>query len=186
MARLIALLMLVLPSLSLAHEMGEEPGGLVSGLLHPLVGMDHLLAALAIGLWAGSLAGRKAWILPLAFSLATLTSAALGPGIAPFAVAEMALAMSVLVLGLMAAVQSPPRLAAGILMAASVGLLHGHAHGTEGMGLSLQAGYLAGLATSTWGLHAVGLLVTRRIPLMGMRLLGGSIALAGASLALAL
>jgi urease accessory protein len=176
--------LLVLPSIAFAHQTNGETGRWIDGLLHPLLGPDHLLAALALGLWAGAMAGRKAWLLPLSFSLALLAGAALGPLLASFPVAELAIALSVLVLGLLAVARSMPGLPLALGAASLIGLLHGHAHGVEGLGSTGQAGYALGLTASTWGLHALGLLAAHRLPRLAVRLLGGSIALAGAGMML--
>ncbi|HEV7268257.1 MAG TPA: HupE/UreJ family protein [Falsiroseomonas sp.] len=153
-------LALFAPASALAHTGLGHAHGLVAGLLHPLGGLDHLVAMLALGVWAGILGGKARLQLPLAFLSAMAAGAALGMAGVVLPLVEAGILASVIVLGaLVAAWCSLPAVAALPLVAA-FGLLHGHAHGTELPGGAL--GYAAGFLVATAALHATGLLLTIR------------------------
>ncbi len=168
------LLILVSP-IAFAHGDYQGHGELLDGLLHPLLGLDHLLVALAIGLWVARLAGdtrplRSPYLLVLALTLTMLLAAWLGKSIQLFdglsALIEPGIAVSLLALGLLLArpAAMPPLIVFALLPVLVVA--HGLAHGTEG---SVAAGmaYLAGLGVVTFGLHALGLwLAPRMTPLL--------------------
>lgn len=180
---LLSALLVAMPAAVLAHE--GHGSGFLSGLGHPVGGMDHLLAMLAVGLWAAMLGGRALWALPLAFVGAMLAGGMLGLAGLPLPGVEPMILASVVLLGVAAALalRLPPGWAA--LAVAAFGLFHGHAHGAEGpeTGLAL---YAAGFALATMGLHLVGLaigLALNRLAGSGtLRLLGVGTALGGLSL----
>ena len=62
-----------------AHTFGAQGAGLTAGLVHPFMGLDHLLAMIAVGIWAGQLGGRAVWIVPLTFVSVMTAAAGLGP-----------------------------------------------------------------------------------------------------------
>ncbi|MGD9708396.1 MAG: HupE/UreJ family protein [Halothiobacillaceae bacterium] len=169
-------LLLLLPMLAQAHGLHDHGGGLLAGLAHPLLGLDHLLAALAVGLWAGAAAGPARLGLPLAFTLILLFAAAFGHGgtssLAPWI--EPGIASSLLALGLMLVMRVTPHpvLAAPLLVLLAV--THGLAHGTEGPSADLTA-YLTGLGATTLGLHLVGLTLARLLPEGITRLAGAGV-----------
>lgn len=138
-----------------AHTMSA--GGFASGLAHPLLGWDHMLAMLAVGVWAAELGGRAMWKVPAAFVLAM----ALGMGVALGGVTlsgvEGWIATSVLVIGLLLA--APRGVAGGIaaVIVAVFAIFHGYAHGAA---LALSASplaYMAGLMLTTVCLHLTGI-----------------------------
>jgi urease accessory protein len=158
-ARLAALpaALLLLPHAALAHPGHGAATGAEAGFLHPLMGADHILAMVAVGLLAALRGGRALWALPLAFL--TLMSVGAGLGMAGVALpyAETGIALSIVVFGLAAIVGLRAPVA---LLAALVGVFavfHGHAHGAEmpetASGLSFGLGFLAATAL----LHAAGL-----------------------------
>lgn len=173
-----------LPLAALAHTGADAGGhhGLVAGLLHPLTGLDHLAAMLAVGLWSGSTA-RRAWVAPLAFANLLLLGALLPLAGGQLPAVEPMIAVSLLVLGLLlAARQALPAPAAAALVG-GFALFHGAAHGTELAGGAALAGMLA----STVALHVVGLLLGRRLQHQGAgwaRAAGAAVALLGGSLLL--
>jgi urease accessory protein len=127
----------------------------VSGFMHPFVGVDHLLAMLAVGLWAAQLGGRWRWGLPLAF-VGAMTLGGLA-GFAGFALpgVEPMLAASVLVLGLVVALRVQWR-AGGAALVAAFAVFHGIAHAAELPAGAGPAGYAAGFIAATALLHAAG------------------------------
>lgn len=165
---------LLLPGVVMAH-VGGEGHSFVAGVVHPLGGVDHLLAMLAVGLLAGCAGGGMRWVLPAAFVTAMAMGAGLGAnGIeAPFV--EVAIACSLIAFG--AALIARKSLSAPLLVACTAGfaLFHGHAHGTE-MSAGLSAlPYALGFMLATALLHVAGvLLTTTSLPLPTLRKWSGS------------
>ena len=157
--------------------------GHVSGLAHPLTGLDHLLAALCVGIIA--MQRRDAWRLPVTFTLSMLAGMVLASLLPALPGVELGVAGSVLVLGLLAATAAKLPQAAVAATVGGFALLHGHAHGTEGAGLT----YVAGIAFTTLALHFTGVglaLAARRLPGALDRAAGAAIAATGAALLIAL
>jgi urease accessory protein len=168
---------------ALAHS-GTEPHmhGFVAGLAHPLGGLDHLLAMIAVGIWSSLVAGRRVWIVPATFIAAMLAGAGLAQAGMALPAAEAAIAMSVVMLGtLIVAGVSLPAGAGGALVALFA-VFHGYAHGIEATGT--VAGYMAGFAITTAGLHVAGITLGRTIGVVPLasRLLGAGIVASGAYL----
>ncbi len=155
--------LLLLAPAAYAHTHGATLGGFGNGLTHPFRGIDHLLAMLAVGLWASQLGGSAVWKVPLAFVVTLL----LGAGIAvvginlPFA--ETIIAASVVILGLVIALRwrAAPLLAS--LTVALFAVFHGYAHGIELPVAAAVSSYFAGFALATLLLHATGLALGYRL-----------------------
>jgi urease accessory protein len=166
-----------------AHTGVDGAGGLVTGLLHPLLGLDHLLAMVAVGLWAAVAAGRQLWALPLAFVAAMVVGGALGAAGLPLPGMELWIVASVVVLGAVVAfaVNTPTAIAVGTV--ALFALAHGVAHGAEMPATAHGVLYGAGFVGATAALHATGValgLALARLRLdMLTRLGGGAIAATG-------
>ncbi len=182
----LALAAIASPGLALAHPGHAEQAGLLAGILHPLTGIDHLLAMLAVGLWAAQLRSRAALMLPALFPVAMVAGAALAfAGIALPAV-EPVIALSVIVLGaaILARLQLP--LAAGGAMVALFAVAHGYAHGAELPAGGNVAAYAAGFIGSTIALHLLGLFLgladQRRRGGTLLRIGGSAIAVSGLAL----
>lgn len=144
-----------LGSPALAHTGAGEVSGLAAGLSHPIGGLDHLLAMAAVGLWSGAVAGpRRVWVAPVAFVLAMLAGAGLAFTGLALPMVEGMIALSVLLLGLLAALRLRLPLGAGAALVAVFALFHGHAHGTEAAG-GLGT-YILGFALSTAAIQAGG------------------------------
>jgi urease accessory protein len=154
----LAVLTALLPVIAWAHP-GHDPGThpFVSGIAHPLTGLDHVLAMLAIGLWAIQLGRRARWFVPLGFLALMVTGATL-PLTAyvevPFA--ESAVLASVLVTGLLLAASLPVPLWAAVALTGAFGLFHGYAHGAEMPIGASPVAYVAGFALATATLLAAG------------------------------
>lgn len=179
---LIATTLLLSPALAFAHP-GHDHAGVMSGLAHPLFGLDHLLAMVAVGLWAAQQQGTARWALPLTFVATMLFGGLLGFAGIEMPLMETGIAGSVLALGLLVAlaVRPPVAIAAGLtaLFAAS----HGVAHGLELPALSSPWGYAAGFVAATAALHAAGYAVARSLPQAAaplVRIAGVASALTGA------
>lgn len=170
------------PGLALAHP-GHD-GGFFHGLLHPFHGFDHLLAAIAVGIWGAKIGGKAAWALPAAFVGAMLAGGALGFAGIGLPLSEVLVAASVVMLGL--AIATNARFAAP-LGAAVVGIFavfHGGAHGVEAPVASNFATYAMGMVLATLALHMSGVaagLALRARPLV-LRIAAAPIAFAGVAM----
>ena len=142
----------------LPHTYGG--GGILSGFLHPLLGLDHLLAMLAIGFLSAQIGGRAIWSVPTAFVVIMAIGAVLGIAGLNLPLVEYGITGSVVILGVgILAHRGLPEWT-GIIFAAFFGFFHGHAHGTELPALSSTIGlviaYIAGFLVATAGLHVIG------------------------------
>lgn len=147
-----------------AH-IGADAGahhGFLDGLLHPVTGVDHLGAMLAVGLWSAT-ATRRSWLAPVSFALTLLLGALLAQAGWAFPVIEPMIVASLLVLGLLLAVRAQMAPALGAALVGSFALFHGAAHGQELSGAAALFGMVLGTAT----LHAVGWLLGMRLAQRG-------------------
>lgn len=151
---LLAALLAGTGSLALAHVGADGGGhhGFLSGLLHPITGLDHLAAMVAVGVWSAATT-RRFWIAPIAFALTLFAGALLAQGGVAFPAIEPMIAASMLVVGLLLAARAKLPEAAGALLVGAFALFHGAAHGQELGGLAALLGMVAGTAL----LHAVGM-----------------------------
>jgi urease accessory protein len=179
---------LTIASPALAHLDPVAHGSFAAGFSHPLFGADHILAMVAVGLWAALSGGRAVWALPVAFVGAMSVGFALALVGMPLPMVEPMILASVLLLGVLVALSVRLPLGAGAGIVAALALFHGHAHGAE-MGGASAVSYLAGFAVATALLHGAGLLAGGMLARMGGSLLtrgaGAAVALAGSALALA-
>ena len=147
------------PGLASAHTFGAEGAGFTAGFAHPFGGLDHLLAMLAIGVWAAQIGGYARWTVPAA-SLAMIAAGgalgALDPG--PL-VMESAIAGSLIVLGSLIAVGQRFTARTGALIVGLAAVLHGHAHGVEMPEAANLWAYAGGFILATASLHAIGVAV---------------------------
>lgn len=126
------------------------------GFAHPFAGFDHVLAMIAIGVWAAQQGGRALWAIPASFVAAMVAGGALGLAGVTVPMTEPAVALSVLVLAgmVIASVRLP--LAFGATVAAVLALFHGHAHGVEMPPAVSALRFVAGFVAATIGLHVMG------------------------------
>jgi urease accessory protein len=182
----VAAALVLLPGVAFAHSGHGDAAGITHGFMHPLGGLDHVLAMVAVGLYAALLGGRALWLVPATFvAVMALGGAA---GVAGYALpyTEIGIALSVVVFGLAVALHvSLPTLAAMALVGVFA-VFHGHAHGAE-MPQSLSGTeYAAGFLVATALLHgagiALGLGIGKLSEIGGRRVAqaaGGAMALAG-------
>lgn len=159
---------LSLPATALAHT-GDMTHSFLAGALHPLTGLDHLLALLAVGLLAGCSAGRLRWGLPVSFVMSMILGAAVGArGVAvPFV--ELGIALSLVTFGAALAWKQTIRAPLLVAITAGFALFHGHAHGME-MGADHSATlYGVGFVLATTLLHAFGVVLGTRVMLAGQQ-----------------
>ena len=140
-----------------AHTFGSQGAGLMAGLTHPFVGLDHLLAMFAVGIWAGQLGGRAVWLIPLTFVSVMTAAATLASFGLLLPLVEPAIACSVLVLGLLIAgsVRLPTSVCA--LLVSLFAVFHGYAHGLELPQAASPILYGAGFVLATALLHGLGI-----------------------------
>lgn len=152
-------LTLLFTQTAFAHTFGADGVSFYQGFIHPLFGLDHLLAMLAVGIWAAQIGTRARWLIPAAF----LTMLALGGGIGmlgwPLPQVELGIAASVVVFGLLivGAARLPISVSMGI--AGLFALLHGYAHGVEMPQAAAPGLYALGFIASSAMLHGLGAVV---------------------------
>src|SRR5574340_269304 len=131
--------------------------GFAGGLVHPLLGLDHLLAMIAIGLWAAQQGGRALWAIPAAFVGAMVLGGVLAWSGIALPQVEAAIALSVLALGLLVTARRKWTVPAGMALAAGFALFHGYAHGVEMPLATSPALYALGFVLATVFLHGAGI-----------------------------
>jgi urease accessory protein len=172
------------PALAWAHAEQGRAEGLLAGLHHPVSGLDHVLAMIAVGLWGAQLGAPAVWLLPVTFPMVMAFGGMLGLMGVPLPGVEAGIALSGILLGLAVLSEWRPALWAAALIVGFFAIFHGHAHGSD-----LPAGasgllYSIGFVMATGTLHALGICVGviqrwgwGRLVLRGA---GGLVALAGA------
>ena len=154
---LAALVLLCFPETAYGHDDFKAGAGFLEGLLHPVLGLDHFLAMLSVGIVSAQLGGRKIWTIPSMFVLAMICGAVTGVYGQAWPFTEEGIAISVVVLGVaIATVRENGR---GWLVMAAVaffGSLHGHAHGLELPRSADPIYYAAGFVMSTAAIHLLG------------------------------
>jgi urease accessory protein len=173
----------VLTTPALAHTTPGQAQGFVTGFLHPLSGLDHVLAMIAVGIWGAQLKRPAIWILPVAFPLAMSLGGLLGIRGVPLPGVEIAVAASAVVLGIVIALELRPPLWGAALIVSAFAIFHGHAHGTELPKAASPLTYALGFVLATGLLHVSGILIglVDLLPVGGklLRTAGGLIATTG-------
>ena len=176
--------LLLAPACALAHVgQGDIGGGLLAGFLHPIMGPDHVIAMVAVGMWGAQLGAPAIWILPVTFPIVMAFGGVLGALGVPIPGIEIGIAASAIALGGMVAFAARPPLWIAAVLVGIFGIFHGHAHGAELPESANAIAYSIGFVVATGGLHALGILigVANRWP-SGAKLLragGAAIALGG-------
>ena len=154
---LLTLSLLLIPTLAHAHVGIGETSGFLRGMGHPLSGIDHICAMVAVGLWASQMGGRSLWLIPLTFLFVMATGGLLGMSGVTLPFVEQGITASVLILGVFIAAAIRMPLAASVTLVGLFALCHGHAHGAEmpasASGLQFAMGFV--LATAVF--HALGI-----------------------------
>ena len=174
---------MLLPSTAAAHTQGGEALGFFSGLAHPVSGVDHVLAMVAVGLWGAQLGSPAIWILPVTFPMVMAFGGTLGlmglqlPGI------EICIALSAIALGFMVLREAQPNLLAAAFLVGFFAIFHGHAHGTELPPGANGMLYSIGFVIATGTLHAAGIAIglVHRWPVgrLALRAAGALVSLGG-------
>ncbi|MGI4793679.1 MAG: HupE/UreJ family protein [Janthinobacterium lividum] len=140
-----------------AHTEVSVPGGLLSGFMHPLSGLDHLVAMVSVGLWGAMLGAPAIWVLPIAFPLVMAFGAVLGVVGVPVPPPELMIALSAVVLGLAVAFAARAPLWIAAIIVSVFAIFHGYAHGQELPEISNALAYGVGFVVATGLLHACGI-----------------------------
>ena len=179
----LALVLIALAPHPLAAHEGGSAAGLLSGLYHPISGLDHVLAMIAVGIWGAQLGAPAIWVLPVTFPMVMAVGGMLGllgvglPGV------EVGIGASALLLGLMVALEKKPDLVLAAVLVGFFAVFHGYAHGTELPEGQSGLLYSIGFVVATGSLHAAGIalgLIHRwEAGQTALRVAGGVIAVAG-------
>jgi urease accessory protein len=180
---LASLFLALYPLTAFAHKRGGEAIGFASGFEHPISGLDHILAMVAVGLWGAQLGAPAMWVLPVVFPMVMALGGMMGlmgiklPGI------ELCIALSAVALGFAVLREARPKLWIAAMIVGFFAIAHGHAHGTE-----LPAGadgvlYSIGFVMATGLLHAtgigIGLIHRWSAGRVALRLAGAVVAMGG-------
>ena len=174
---------------ALAHTGVGDTHGFAHGFFHPIGGVDHILAMVAVGLFAAHLGGRALALVPATFVAIMAVGGMLGVTGAAIPFVEAGIALSVIVLGLVLALRISPPVGAAMGLVGLFAIFHGHAHGAEMPGDASGLGYALGFITATATLHALGIglgvaigRAGKRVASRTFRIGGGLMALAGVGL----
>jgi urease accessory protein len=179
----LALAAVLWPVAALAHQQGGEAIGFASGLKHPISGLDHVLAMVAVGLWGAQLGPPALWLLPVTFPMVMAFGGMLALIGVPLPGSEFGIAASAIALGLAVMIEAKPPLGVAAALVGFFAIFHGHAHGTE-----LPAGangilYSVGFVIATGCLHATGIAIglVHRWPAgrVALRVAGAAVAVGG-------
>lgn len=175
--------LLLLANAASAHSESGGAVGFISGVRHPLSGLDHILAMIAVGLWGAQLGAPAIWLLPVCFPMAMAVGGMLGlmgehlPGV------EIGIALSACALGMAVACAWRPSLWMAALLVGFFALFHGHAHGVELPAGASGLTYSIGFVVVTGLLHALGIAIglIHHWPAgrIALRVAGGAIGIAG-------
>src|SRR5262245_16181798 len=177
-------LLLTMPVPALAHE-GSGTGGFIGGFSHPLLGPDHIVAMVAVGLWGAFLGAPAIWTLPIVFPLVMAFGGAVAILGLPVPGVEVGIALSAMVLGAMIALAARPPIWIAAVLVGAFAIFHGHAHGAELPPGSDAVAFSVGFVMATGLLHltgiSFGLLVRWPVGQLAIRIAGIVIALVGAT-----
>lgn len=177
-------LLMSFSSLTLAHAEQGVAGGLISGLLHPVLGLDHLVAMVAVGLWGAQLGVPAIYLLPIVFPVVMAVGGLLAVAGMPLPFIELGIALSALALGAAVALNLRPPLWLSAIIVGVFAVFHGHAHGAEMPSAANPLAYGIGFVVATGLLHlagiAIGLLIRWPQGAVAIRVCGGLISCLGA------
>ena len=155
--RLLLMALILWPLAALAHVEGGAGGGFLSGVSHPISGLDHVLAMVSVGLWGAQLGAPAIWLLPVAFPIMMAFGGLIGLSGIELPAVELGIALSAVILGalILGAIRLP--IAAALLVVGFFAVFHGHAHGTEMSPGQSAILYSIGFVIATGLLHAAGI-----------------------------
>jgi urease accessory protein len=155
----IAAFAICISQLAQAHISKGESSGFLSGVLHPISGLDHVLAMISVGLWGAQMGSPAVWVLPVAFPMVMALGGLMGLLGIPLPGTEYGIAASMILLGSVVVIAWKPPLWVAALLVSVFAIFHGHSHGTE-----LPPGqdglmYSVGFVCATGCLHGIGVSV---------------------------
>jgi urease accessory protein len=166
-----------------AHVEAGQAAGFLAGFGHPISGLDHVLAMVAVGIWGAQLGLPAIWILPVTFPLVMALGGLLGLLGVPLPGVEIGIAASAVLLGAAVMTERRPSLYAAAALVGFFAVFHGHAHGTELPPGQSGLLYSLGFVVATGCLHAIGIAIgaIHRWPAgrIALRIAGGGVGLAG-------
>ena len=142
-----------------AHVQTGEASGFLTGVGHPVSGLDHVVAMIAVGLWGAQLGAPALWLLPVTFPMMMALGGLVGLLGVPLPGLEVGIAASAVVLGLVVMFALRPPLAVAVALVAVFAIFHGHAHGTELPPGQSALLYSIGFVVATGCLHGVGIAI---------------------------
>ena len=182
---LAAVCLTLFPAAAQAHVIGGGTAdGFLSGLAHPVLGLDHFLAMVSVGLLSAQIGGKAIWTVPTTFVLVMLVGGILGMAGAPFVAVELGIAFSVFTLGVALAADKNVPVVSSMIFVGIFAIFHGYAHGAEMPIVSKPALYALGFVTGTTGIHLLGValgLTVEKVPKGSwlLRAAGAGIAMVG-------
>jgi urease accessory protein len=182
---LIAVLASIVPGVAWAHVGVGETSGFAHGFFHPITGVDHVLAMVAVGMFAANLGGRALWAVPLTFVGVMAVGGALGIGGIEIPFVETGIAVSVIVLGAAVALRGKWPVVGAMALVGLFAIFHGHAHGAEMPVDASGLEYAAGFMIATALLHAVGIGIGLGLTKVGQQHAPRLVQAGGAAMAIA-
>lgn len=151
--------LLCLPEMLYAHQDLANGSGLIAGLSHPVLGFDHFLAMISVGILSAQIGGKAIWTVPTAFVGVMLLGGMLGIYGVPLFSVELGIAFSVFALGIALAAEKKLPWVFALLFVSIFALFHGHAHGTEMPSIAQPALYALGFVLGTASIHLFGVMI---------------------------
>ncbi|MDI9849900.1 HupE/UreJ family protein [Rhodoblastus sp. 17X3] len=145
------------PTCAHAHAQAGDASGFLTGFLHPLTGLDHIIAMVAVGLWGAQLGAPAIWLLPVTFPIVMAFGGFLALIGVPVPAVEIGIALSGVLLGVAVMMESRPPLFLALAVVALFAICHGHAHGVELPPATSGLTYSIGFVVATGLLHACGI-----------------------------
>ncbi len=184
-----AIALCVIAPAALAHPGHLAGSGFTTGLIHPFTGLDHLLAMTAVGMWAAQRGGRALYAVPASFVAMMAVGGIAGAAGLPLPLVEPGILGSLVVFGLLIALNARLPLAAGMTIVGAFAMFHGYAHAVEMPNGASLAVFGSGMLLGTLALQAIGIGIGRlsrtQIYANALRISGGLIAAVGVGLLLA-
>lgn len=151
---------LLMPQLASAHEaVGMQFGSFIGGLAHPVLGIDHFLAMVSVGILSAQIGGRAIWTVPATFVGVMAFGGLLGTIDVGLSAIEVGIACSLLILGVAIAMDRKVPLSAAMTAVGFFAIFHGYAHGAEMPNVAKPIIYSIGFLTGTAVLHLFGVII---------------------------
>ena len=186
---LAAVVAVMAPQFASAHVGLGDAHDAIHGFIHPLTGIDHILAMVSVGLLAANLGGRATWAVPASFVSMMLVGGILGMNGFELPLTELGIGLSVISLGSLIAVSARLPVALAMAMAGVFAIFHGFAHGAEMPVDASGLMFATGFVVATASLHIAGIVLGIGIARLSqsisdkvLKVGGGAVALAGVAL----